>query len=92
MCDFVSDDFHSWAKEQPQSIQDWIYNNAEDADTADNDDTTGIVWSWPDSDLTLKEEDDAKGKEIKNSKRVKVTGLNYEWSKIKFPISMGLTT
>ncbi len=29
-----SDDFHSWAKEQPQSIQDWIYNNAEDADLA----------------------------------------------------------
>ena len=29
-----SDDFHSWAKEQPTSIQDWIYNNANDADLA----------------------------------------------------------
>ena len=29
-----SDDFHSWAKEQPQSIQDWIYSNADDADLA----------------------------------------------------------
>ena len=29
-----SDDFHSWAKEQPTSIQDWIYNNADDADLA----------------------------------------------------------
>ena len=29
-----SDDFHSWAKEQPMSIQDWIYKNADDADLA----------------------------------------------------------
>ena len=29
-----SDDFHSWAKAQPKSIQDWIYNNADDADLA----------------------------------------------------------
>ena len=29
-----SDDFHSWAKEQPKVIQDWIYNNANDADLA----------------------------------------------------------
>ena len=29
-----SDDFHGWAKEQPKSIQDWIYNNANDADLA----------------------------------------------------------
>ena len=29
-----SDDFHAWAKEQPQSIQDWIYKNADDADLA----------------------------------------------------------
>jgi hypothetical protein len=29
-----SEDFHSWAKEQPQSIQDWIYSNADDADLA----------------------------------------------------------
>ncbi len=29
-----SDDFHEWAKQQPKSIQDWIYNNAEDADLA----------------------------------------------------------
>ena len=29
-----SDDFHSWAKEQPKSIQDWIYSNASDADLA----------------------------------------------------------
>ena len=29
-----SDDFHGWAKEQPTSIQDWIYNNADDADLA----------------------------------------------------------
>lgn len=29
-----SDDFHSWAKEQPKSIQDWVYNNADDADLA----------------------------------------------------------
>ena len=29
-----SDDFHGWAKEQPRSIQDWIYSNADDADLA----------------------------------------------------------
>ena len=29
-----SDDFHGWAKEQQQSIQDWVYNNADDADLA----------------------------------------------------------
>ena len=29
-----SEDFHTWAKEQPQSIQDWIYSNADDADLA----------------------------------------------------------
>ena len=29
-----SDDFHEWAKEQPESIQQWIYNNADDADLA----------------------------------------------------------
>jgi hypothetical protein len=29
-----SDDFHSWAKEQPQSIQDWIYNNSDNPDLA----------------------------------------------------------
>jgi hypothetical protein len=29
-----SDDFHDWAKEQPKSIQDWIYSNVDDADLA----------------------------------------------------------
>jgi hypothetical protein len=29
-----SDDFHNWAKEQPTSIQDWIYKNASDAELA----------------------------------------------------------
>ena len=29
-----SDDFHAWAKEQPDSIQTWIYSNANDADLA----------------------------------------------------------
>ena len=29
-----SDDFHAWAKEQPDSIQEWIYSNASDADLA----------------------------------------------------------
>ena len=29
-----SDDFHTWAKEQPKSIQDWVYSNANDADLA----------------------------------------------------------
>ena len=29
-----SDDFHEWAKEQPEAIQDWIYKNANDADLA----------------------------------------------------------
>jgi hypothetical protein len=29
-----SDDFHNWAKEQPKSIQDWIYNNTNDAHLA----------------------------------------------------------
>ena len=29
-----SDDFHAWAKEQPQSIQDWIYNNSNNPDLA----------------------------------------------------------
>tara|TARA_Y100000289_G_scaffold64492_1_gene76461 strand:+ start:52 stop:933 length:882 start_codon:yes stop_codon:yes gene_type:complete len=29
-----SDDFHAWAKEQPDSIKNWIYSNANDADLA----------------------------------------------------------
>ena len=29
-----SDDFHSWAKAQPESLQKWIYNNPGDADLA----------------------------------------------------------
>jgi hypothetical protein len=29
-----SDEFHSWAKSQPESIQSWIYNNSGDADLA----------------------------------------------------------
>ena len=29
-----SDDFHDWAKSQPNSIQNWIYKNADDADLA----------------------------------------------------------
>ena len=29
-----SDDFHTWAKEQPSSIQKWIYDNVNDADLA----------------------------------------------------------
>jgi len=29
-----SEDFHTWAKDQPESIQDWIYNNADDPDLA----------------------------------------------------------
>jgi len=29
-----SDDVNGWAKEKPKSIQDWIYNNADDADLA----------------------------------------------------------
>ena len=29
-----SDDFHTWAKEHPESIQTWIYSNANDADLA----------------------------------------------------------
>ena len=29
-----SDDFHTWAKEQPQSIQDWIYSNSDNPDLA----------------------------------------------------------
>ena len=29
-----SDDFHSWAKEQPEQIQDWIYDNPDNANLA----------------------------------------------------------
>ena len=29
-----SDEFHGWASQQPQSIQSWVYSNAEDADLA----------------------------------------------------------
>ena len=29
-----SDDFHDWAKSQPNSIQDWVYKNTDDADLA----------------------------------------------------------
>jgi hypothetical protein len=29
-----SEEFHSWAKEQPQSIQKWIYDNVNDGDLA----------------------------------------------------------
>ena len=39
-----SDDFHGWAKEQPKSIQDWIYKNADDADLPLSGDSREI-WS-----------------------------------------------
>jgi len=29
-----SDEFHGWAQTQPQSIQDWVYSNSDDADLA----------------------------------------------------------
>jgi hypothetical protein len=29
-----SDDFHDWAKSQPNSIQNWVYKNTDDADLA----------------------------------------------------------
>ena len=29
-----SDEFHSWATNQPESIKSWIYSNADDADLA----------------------------------------------------------
>ena len=29
-----SDDFHEWAKQQPLSIQNWVYKNSDDADLA----------------------------------------------------------
>ena len=29
-----SDDFHDWAKSQPESIQSWIYSNASDPEAA----------------------------------------------------------
>ncbi len=29
-----SEDFHSWAKEQPEQIQDWIYDNPDNANLA----------------------------------------------------------
>ena len=29
-----SDDFHAWAKSQPESIQGWIYSNASDPEAA----------------------------------------------------------
>ena len=29
-----SDEFHGWATQQPQSIQDWVYSNSDDADLA----------------------------------------------------------
>ena len=29
-----SDDFHNWAKSQPESIQNWIYNNSNDPEAA----------------------------------------------------------
>ena len=29
-----SDDFHEWAKSQPESIQNWIYNNSNDPEAA----------------------------------------------------------
>ena len=28
------DDFHAWAKEQPEQIQDWIYNNPDNVTLA----------------------------------------------------------
>ena len=29
-----SDEFHSWAKSQPEAIQDWVYNNPDNVDLA----------------------------------------------------------
>ena len=38
-----SDDFHDWAKSQPQSIQDWVYKNADDREKK-----RAAMWSDPD--------------------------------------------
>jgi hypothetical protein len=53
-----SEEFHAWAKSQPESIQDWIYNNPNDVDLA----VKAIDLYKLENEVSTKVQEDAKQK------------------------------
>jgi hypothetical protein len=58
-----SDDFHDWAKSQPESIQNWIYKNSNDPEAA----SRAIDLFKSDMGLTSKQQQLSRGSESKSS-------------------------
>jgi len=58
-----SDDFHDWAKSQPESIQNWIYKNSDDPEAA----SRAIDLFKSDMGITSKEQQLSRGSESKSS-------------------------
>ena len=58
-----SDDFHNWAKSQPESIQNWIYKNSNDPEAA----SRAIDLFKSDMGLTSKQQQLSRGSESKSS-------------------------
>ncbi len=59
----ISDDFHDWAKSQPESIQNWIYKNSDDPEAA----SRAIDLFKSDMGITSKEQQLSRGSESKSS-------------------------
>ena len=58
-----SDDFHDWAKSQPESIQNWIYKNSDDPEAA----SRAIDLFKSDMGITSKQQQLSRGSESKSS-------------------------
>tara|TARA_R100000664_G_scaffold30218_1_gene42605 strand:+ start:53 stop:910 length:858 start_codon:yes stop_codon:yes gene_type:complete len=58
-----SDDFHDWAKSQPESIQNWIYKNSNDPEAA----SRAIDLFKSDVGITSKQKQLSRGSESKSS-------------------------
>jgi hypothetical protein len=58
-----SDDFHNWAKSQPESIQNWIYKNSDDPEAA----SRAIDLFKSDMGITSKQQQLSRGSESKSS-------------------------
>ena len=58
-----SDDFHDWAKSQPESIQNWIYKNSDDPEAA----SRAIDLFNSDMGITSKQQQLSRGSESKSS-------------------------
>ena len=58
-----SDDFHDWAKSQPESIQNWIYKNSNDPEAA----SRAIDLFKSDMGITSKQQQLSRGSESKSS-------------------------